>query len=244
MKKKTKPQKLQWPKDLFCPMYPFKQGQKDARKIMRRKLTASSKCIPVSGRIPLNNEQLKMIKTIVGSYKLIDIGTYLLSHCGKAKLTQEELNEMRWSEILAFLRMSAPSKMKKPIKWMRINEIRWASEESKKAAVICSIEHYKQMLSATQHQLMHAFVNGLTNINSKYCAICYRYLNNEDREHESCPLCSRQSKNCCREWQQINLCMGYWIRNYKFGRRSGFVLFRKSLKTMLERVEKIYGNKL
>ena len=86
--------------------------------------------------------------------------------------------------------------MPKEIKWLTQAEINKAAEKSKKAAILISIEHWKQIRSATEKQYEEAYFQKLVGDTNTYCGLCQRY------QCRQCPL-SDESLKCCREWGNV-----------------------------------------
>ena len=79
--------------DAFYPMFPFQQGQVDARDLMQ-----NSKQPNVSFRIPLPERELKLIYEVIHSYKLSQIKAFLTQQCNVHDPT-----DLRWKDIIAHL---------------------------------------------------------------------------------------------------------------------------------------------
>jgi hypothetical protein len=79
--------------EAFYPMFPFQQGQVDARDLM-----VNTKQPNVSSRIPLPERELKLIYEVVGSYKLSHIKAFLTQQCNAHDPTN-----LRWDNVIAHL---------------------------------------------------------------------------------------------------------------------------------------------
>lgn len=81
------------------------------------------------------------------------------------------------------------------MKFQTKEEVKAAALESDEAALLCSIEHYNQMLAASEKELREAWRTCQVGIRSGFCAICKRHV-----KIGSCPMKRLCGGNCFDEW--------------------------------------------
>lgn len=59
--------------------------------------------------------------------------------------------------------------------WLTIDQIQKAAKKSRKAALECSREHWRQLSEATAKELRQAWLSGSVAIGSEDCSLCQRY---------------------------------------------------------------------
>lgn len=79
--------------------------------------------------------------------------------------------------------------MAKKIEWLTKEYIRQQGKKSKRAAIECSRDHWKQLWQATEKQLREAYKKNVVGIKGGYCSLCIRYYDYEAWKcSHNCPL--------------------------------------------------------
>jgi len=82
--------------------------------------------------------------------------------------------------------------------WLTIEQVQEAANISDEAALVCSINHHKQMLLAGWDKLQEAMNDGDVNQSATYCALCKRNYMTKD-----CPLKKNCIGGCIPEWKEL-----------------------------------------
>ena len=88
------------------------------------------------------------------------------------------------------------------MKFQTKEEVKQAAEESDESALLCSIEHYNQMLAASEKELREARYAKITGPGSGFCSLCNRYLYVTKRKGR-CPMRADCRSNCFDEWHRL-----------------------------------------
>ncbi len=89
------------------------------------------------------------------------------------------------------------------MKFQTKEEVKQAAEESDEAALLCSIEHYNQMLAASEKELREARQSKITGAGSLFCGLCMRYLF-EPKHQGYCPMKANCYATCFPEWKSFH----------------------------------------
>lgn len=82
--------------------------------------------------------------------------------------------------------------------WLTIEQVRTTAQESPQAALACSVEHWRQLSTATYEELSNAyFMNGVA-LDVMFCALCQRYWAGRADCSPECPLV-RAGQGCQAE---------------------------------------------
>jgi len=119
------------------------------------------------------------------------------------------------------------------MKWMTKEYVREQAAISDEAALLCSIEHYDQMLMASEEEFRDAEDSGLVSLGTNHCAICVRRLHlslNKD-----CPM-----KHCCG-----GFCFSEWMTlNHRHNTRASWQNIRAAMgevrRTLWEKYKELY----
>ena len=85
------------------------------------------------------------------------------------------------------------------MKFQTKEEVKAAAEKSDEAALLCSIEHYNQMLAASEKELREAVLKGETDVDVRYCALCSQHLYGAN----NCPMGKNCYGTCFDEWGNL-----------------------------------------
>ena len=89
------------------------------------------------------------------------------------------------------------------MKFQTREEVKQAAEESDESALLCSIEHYNQMLAASEKELREAKESKITGIGSLFCGLCMRNLF-KVKYKGHCLMKIDCKTNCFTEWKFLN----------------------------------------
>ena len=117
--------------------------------------------------------------------------------------------------------------------WITKIEVESAAIDSGRAAIECSIAHWRQLLTATKREVRaheHWRVLAL----GTYCALCERYRGADGGECEKCPV--GKIKPCEKGliWPNASLAFDRWMDG-KISRRQ----FRKKAQPMLDLLDSL-----
>ena len=84
------------------------------------------------------------------------------------------------------------------MKWLTKEYIKEQSEISDETALLCSIEHYDQMLAARKKELLEGLKSRQVKIGSSHCALCLRHVTNGN-----CPMKENCNYRCFAEWMRF-----------------------------------------
>ena len=121
------------------------------------------------------------------------------------------------------------------MKWMSEKYVKEQEPISDEAALLCSIEHYDQMLSASESEFQKGLAKGVVSIGSTHCALCQRRhsTNKCVMENDHC-----DGKECFSQWRHLFEACYSW----RYGRgpwlkvREGLVEVRRVLREKYEEV--------
>lgn len=86
--------------------------------------------------------------------------------------------------------------------WLTKEQVQSAANKSRKAAIVCSQEHWRQLSMATRKGINEAPEKLWFLIRGGYCSLCPRCANLPNK-CEGCPLHKLEGGFCCDEWQSV-----------------------------------------
>ncbi len=90
------------------------------------------------------------------------------------------------------------------MEWITKEEVEKAAKESLRAAILCSIEHHQQLITASVKEIGKAWCECKVSIGSAFCALC-QLCENMGKGCAKCPIWGESSSEaCCIEWRDAN----------------------------------------
>ncbi len=128
--------------------------------------------------------------------------------------------------------------MTKEIKWLAIAEIKRAAAKSRKAALECSIEHWRQLVAAPRKELLDADALMLVTVDEDYCALCSRYMGLECNSADCtrCPVARKYHEYCRGDFGYVKALKEY---SRTITEASAFRRWRTAAKKVLRQLTEI-----
>ena len=130
------------------------------------------------------------------------------------------------------------------MKWITRKEVEAAAIDSGRAAIECSIAHWRQLLTATKREVkafedwnyeVKAFEDWTYLAVGDYCALCERYRCADGGGCEICPVGKIEPcENHGSIWRNASTAFYLWVEGGIAGRQ-----FRKKAKPMLDLLESL-----
>ena len=123
---------------------------------------------------------------------------------------------------------------KRKIRWVTIKEVENAAKRGRKAALLCSIKHWRQNVEATAEEIEKAPLGSLS---GNLCALCHKY---DESNCIGCPLAEYTGKTCNNSgslyWQA-------WIAWSRYdSKQAAYTWWIKASERVLKALEGAYAS--